>query len=109
MSAPTSGDARLAQALRGAGGFVYHVMLAGTTGAALPDERRIAQDLERVRAHTRLPVAAGFGVRSPEEARLVGRHADLVAVGSRLAEALAERGVAGALGEVRALAAALRG
>jgi tryptophan synthase alpha chain len=54
-------------------------------------------------------VAAGFGVRSPEEARLVGRHADLVAVGSRLAEALAERGVAGALGEVRALAAALRG
>jgi tryptophan synthase alpha chain len=109
MSAPTSGDARLAQALRGAGGFVYHVMLAGTTGAALPDERRIAQDLERVRAHTRLPVAAGFGVPSPEEARLVGRHADLVAVGSRLAEALAERGVAGALGEVRALAAALRG
>ncbi|MCY1561622.1 Tryptophan synthase alpha chain [compost metagenome] len=83
-------------------------MLAGTTGAALPDERRIARDLDRLRAHTRLPVAAGFGVRSPEAARLVGRHADLVAVGSRLAEVLAERGVAGALDEVRGLAAALR-
>ncbi|ASC65788.1 tryptophan synthase subunit alpha [Achromobacter denitrificans] len=108
MSAPTSEDARLAEVLRDASGFVYHIMLAGTTGASLPDEHRIARDLERLRAHTRLPVAAGFGVRSPEEARRVGRHADLVVVGSRLAEALAERGVAGALDEVRGLAAALR-
>lgn len=109
MSAPTSEDARLARLLSDASGFVYHIMLAGTTGAALPDERRIARDLDRLRAHTRLPVAAGFGVRSPEAARLVGRHADLVAAGSRLAEVLAERGVAGALDEVRGLAAALRG
>ncbi|MGY6270897.1 tryptophan synthase subunit alpha [Achromobacter denitrificans] len=108
MPAPTSEDARLARVLRDASGFVYHIMLAGTTGAELPDERRIAADLARVRAHTRLPVAAGFGVRSPEEARLVGRHADLVAVGSLLAAALAQRGVDGALDEVRSLAAALR-
>jgi tryptophan synthase alpha chain len=108
MSAPTSEDARLAGLLRDASGFVYHIMLAGTTGADLPDERRIAQDLDRLRSHTRLPVAAGFGVRSPDEARLVARHADLVVVGSRLAQVLAEQGVAGALGEVRGLAAALR-
>jgi tryptophan synthase alpha chain len=108
MSAPTSTDARLAQVLRDASGFVYHIMLAGTTGAELPDERRIARDLGRVRAHTALPVAAGFGVRSPDEARLVGRHADLVAVGSWLAQTLAERGVDGALDAVRELAAALR-
>jgi len=108
MSAPTSEDARLAGLLRDASGFVYHIMLAGTTGADLPDERRIAQDLDRLRSHTRLPVAAGFGVRSPDEARLVARHADLVVVGSRLAQVLAEQGVAGALDEVRGLAAALR-
>lgn len=108
MSAPTSENARLAGLLRDASGFVYHIMLAGTTGADLPDERRIAQDLERLRSHTRLPVAAGFGVRSPDEARLVARHADLVVVGSRLAQVLAEQGVAGALDEVRGLAAALR-
>ncbi|MBP6706413.1 MAG: tryptophan synthase subunit alpha [Achromobacter sp.] len=108
MSAPTSEDARLADTLRDAGGFVYHIMLAGTTGAELPDEDRIAQALAKVRAHTGLPVAAGFGVRTPEQARVVGRHADLVAVGSRLAEVLAERGVPGALEEVRLLAGALR-
>ena len=65
MSAPTSEDARLADTLRDAGGFVYHIMLAGTTGAELPDEDRIAQALAKVRAHTGLPVAAGFGVRTP--------------------------------------------
>ena len=108
MSAPTTDEERLARSLREASGFVYHVMLAGTTGASLPDERRIAQDLARVRAHTRLPVAAGFGVRSPEDARRIGRHADLVAVGSRLAEVLAQGGVKAALEEVRGLAAALR-
>lgn len=108
MSAPTSEDARLASLLADASGFVYHIMLAGTTGADLPDERRIARDLERLRSHTCLPVAAGFGVRSPDEARLVARHADLVVVGSRLAQVLAEQGVAGALDEVRGLAAVLR-
>lgn len=108
MSAPTSDDARLGRALRDASGFVYHIMLAGTTGAGLPDEHRIALDLGRLRAHTRLPIAAGFGVRTPEQARVVGRHADLVAVGSRLAEVLAAQGVDGALNEVRRLADALR-
>ena len=76
MSAPTSEDSRLADTLRDAGGFVYHIMLAGTTGAELPDEDRIARALAKVRAHTGLPVAAGFGVRTPKQARVVGRHAD---------------------------------
>ena len=80
-------------------------MLAGTTGAELPDEDRIAQALAKC---ARIRLAAGFGVRTPEQARVVGRHADLVAVGSRLAEVLAERGVPGALEEVRLLAGALR-
>jgi len=108
MTAPTTSDARLGQVLDGAGGFVYHVMLAGTTGAALPSDEAIAASLQRVRARTRLPIAAGFGVRSPEQARAVGRHADLVAVGTALVAALAACGMKAALDEVRLLARAVR-
>ena len=72
MSAPTSEDARLADTLRDAGGFVYHIMLAGTTGAELPDETASPRRWPKVRAHTGLPVAAGFGVRTPEQARVAG-------------------------------------
>jgi len=108
MSAPTSTDQRLAASLRDASGFVYHIMLAGTTGTALPDEVSIAKGLERVRRHTATPVAAGFGVRTPEQVQLVGRHADLVIVGSRFAEVLSEEGVEATLKEVEALAEVLR-
>ncbi|MGE8658964.1 MAG: tryptophan synthase subunit alpha [Achromobacter sp.] len=108
MTAPTTPDQRLEQVLAGASGFVYHVMLAGTTGAALPAEDMIAGVLARVRARTRLPIAAGFGVRTAAQARAVGRHADLVAVGTRLVETLAAGGVAAALAEVRLLAGAAR-
>lgn len=108
MTAPTTPDARLEQVLAGASGFVYHVMLAGTTGAALPADDAIAHALARVRARTPLPIAAGFGVRTPEQARAVGRHADLVAVGTRLVETLAAGGVGAALAEVRLLADAAR-
>ena len=107
MSAPTSEDSRLADTLRDAGGFVYHHAGRHDRGRAAGRDR-IARALAKVRAHTGLPVAAGFGVRTPKQARVVGRHADLVAVGSRLAEVLAERGVPGALEEVRLLAGALR-
>ncbi|WP_238911121.1 tryptophan synthase subunit alpha [Achromobacter xylosoxidans] len=108
MTAPTTPDDRLERVLAGAGGFVYHVMLAGTTGAALPADEVIAASLARLRARTRLPIAAGFGVRTADQVRAVGRHADLVAVGTRLVEVLASSGVPAALAEVRSLAAAAR-
>ncbi|CAB3642178.1 tryptophan synthase subunit alpha [Achromobacter marplatensis] len=108
MTAPTTPAARLDAVLRGASGFVYHVMLAGTTGGALPSDEAIADALLRVRARTQLPIAAGFGVRSAEQARAVGRHADLVAVGTRLVEVLATDGIDAAVDEVRLLSGALR-
>ncbi|KAG0774026.1 hypothetical protein G6F22_014394 [Rhizopus arrhizus] len=83
-------------------------MLAGTTGGALPSDDTIADALQRVRARTQLPIAAGFGVRSAEQARAVGRHADLVAVGTRLVEVLATDGIDAAVDEVRLLSGALR-
>lgn len=103
MTAPTSTEARLDQVLADASGFVYHVMLAGTTGAALPSEADIAASLQKVRARTRLPIAAGFGVRTPAQARAVEQHADLIAIGTRLVDVLATSGIAAALDEVRAL------
>lgn len=108
MTAPTTPAARLDAVLRGASGFVYHVMLAGTTGSALPSDDVIAESLQRVRARTQLPIAAGFGVRSAEQARAVSRHANLVAVGTRLVDVLATGGIEAALDEVRTLSGGVR-
>ncbi len=108
MTASTTPAARLDLILAQASGFIYHVMLAGTTGAALPENTDIAAALQTIRNHSPLPIAAGFGVRTPEQAAQVGRHADLVAVGTRLVEVLQAEGVAGALAETARLAAALR-
>lgn len=107
MTAPTSSDARMAALLKPATGFVYHIAIAGTTGAGTPDEQLIAAAITRLRAHTDLPVAAGFGIRSVQQVRKVAAHADLVVVGSRLVDILAKHGVAAALGEVASLASAL--
>lgn len=108
MSAPTTPDARLDDITQRASGFIYHIMLAGTTGATLPSEDAIVDSVQRIRARTQLPVVAGFGVRTPEQAVAVGRHADLVAVGSRLVEELEHNGIDAALHQVRLLSQALR-
>jgi tryptophan synthase alpha chain len=109
LVAPTTGDARLHEIATHARGFVYVVSLTGTTGErdALPEglERTIA----RVRSATDLPVAVGFGISRPAQARAVGELADGVIVGSRVVRALDEGGPA-AVGElVTELAQALRG
>jgi tryptophan synthase alpha chain len=107
MTAPTSDDARLAKLLAAASGFVYHVALNGTTGAASSEANTIVAAIERVRRHTALPVAAGFGIRTAAQvAELAGR-VDLIVVGSRLVEVLQQGGVAAALAEIRLLAQAL--
>lgn len=108
MTAPTSDDARLAQVLADADGFVYHVTLTGTTGAGRASLADISQAVARLRTHTSLSIAAGFGIRTPEQVRELAGVADLVVVGSRLVEVLAEQGVDAALREVRALASAIR-
>jgi tryptophan synthase alpha chain len=107
LAAPSSTGERLAEIGRDARGFVYTVSLAGTTGERdeLPPE--LSQTVERVRAATSVPVAVGFGISTPEQARAVGDIADGVIVGSRLVRAAGEGG-AGAVGEaVAGLAEAL--
>jgi len=67
-------------------GFVYYVSITGITGAAAPDAGRVAQAVARIKRHTRLPVAVGFGVKDAASAAIIARGAEGVVVGSALVE-----------------------
>lgn len=107
MTAPTSDDARLEALLAPAEGFVYHVALTGITGATQGVPAEIVADLARVRHRTSLPLAVGFGIRTPGQAAALAGGADLVVVGSALVDTLATQGAPAALQQVRELRAAL--
>jgi tryptophan synthase alpha chain len=105
LIAPTTRDDRLAKALQGAEGFVYLVARLGVTGATATLGQDLARSIERVRRATALPVAVGFGISTPEQARTVGGMADGVVVGSALVDILGRQGVGAArkfLGSLRA-------
>jgi len=89
LVAPTTNAARLPLVLKGAGGFVYHVAIAGITGTRSAAAEDLALAIPRVRAHTSLPIAIGFGVRTPEQAAQAVRVADAAVVASVLIETLA--------------------
>ncbi|MGH7519212.1 MAG: tryptophan synthase subunit alpha, partial [Gemmatimonadales bacterium] len=93
----------LAEAVRGAGGFIYLVARLGVTGASTALASDLPGSIARVRQATTLPVAAGFGISTPEQARTVARLADGVVVGSALVDALGARGVSGAAAFLRDL------
>jgi tryptophan synthase alpha chain len=84
LTAPTTTDARLPVVLGNASGFVYYVSIAGITGTASANIDAIADSVARIRRHTALPVAVGFGIRTPEQAAAVGAHADAAVVGSAI-------------------------
>lgn len=88
LVAPTSTEDRLAKAAAVADGFLYCVSLTGVTGARASVSDGLAPFLARVRRHTDLPLAVGFGISTPEHVRLVGEVADGVAVGSALVDLL---------------------
>jgi tryptophan synthase alpha chain len=104
LIAPTTRPERLAAAVAGAQGFVYLVARLGVTGASASLAASLADSIAAVRRATRLPVAVGFGISTPEQARRVGRMADGVVVGSALVEVLGRDGVRAArrfLGSLR--------
>ena len=90
LTTPTSDDARLATIVRRTSGFVYYVSVAGVTGVKEADEVAVAPQVARVRAASGLPVAVGFGIRTPERAAAIARVADAVVVGSALVDEVAE-------------------
>ncbi len=101
--------------LRGASGFVYYVSVTGVTGVKEADASAVAPHVARIKAATRLPVAVGFGIKTPERAAAVARVADAVVVGSALVEEIAgaltrnESPVPQVLQVARSLAQAVRG
>jgi tryptophan synthase alpha chain len=106
LATPTTDDARLPKVLTNTSGFVYYVSITGITGAATPDPGKVSAAVARIKRHTGLPVAAGFGVKNAESARAIAEGADGVVVGSALVEALRasldKKGKAGA-GTVKAI------
>ncbi|HEX3339384.1 MAG TPA: tryptophan synthase subunit alpha [Pseudolabrys sp.] len=88
LATPTTDDKRLPTVLTNTSGFVYYVSITGITGAAAPDTTRVATAVARIKRHTGLPVAVGFGVRTAEQARAIAEGADGVVVGSALVDAL---------------------
>jgi tryptophan synthase alpha chain len=119
LATPTSDDKRLPTVLRRAGGFVYYVSIAGITGTKSPTLDSVREAVARLRRHCDLPVAVGFGIKTPEQARDIARIADAAVVGTalvqRVSAGLLPDGkpgaglVEGVLADVRALAQGVRG
>ena len=88
LATPTTDDRRLPAVLANTSGFVYYVSVTGITGMAAPDANAVATAIGRIKRHTKLPIAVGFGVRTAEQARAIAAAADGVVIGSALIEAL---------------------
>ncbi|WP_137130640.1 tryptophan synthase subunit alpha [Rhizobium sp. FY34] len=84
LATPTTDEKRLPTVLRNTSGFVYYVSMNGITGSALPDLSQIAGAVNRIKAHTDLPVCVGFGVKTADHAKAIGAAADGVVVGSAI-------------------------
>jgi tryptophan synthase alpha chain len=119
LATPTTDDQRLPAVLTNTAGFIYYVSISGITGSSKPVIEQVRAAAARLRRHTALPIAVGFGIRSPEQAAEIAGVADAVVVGSALvnqiASSLDDRGrpqpglAEGVLERVRALAAAVQG
>lgn len=119
LATPTTDDKRLPAVLANTSGFVYYVSITGITGAATPEFGRVAQAVARIKRHTDLPIAVGFGVKNAEHARTIAQGADGVVVGSALVEAVrtsldadgnaTAKTVPAVVGLIASLAAGVRG
>jgi tryptophan synthase alpha chain len=88
LATPTTDDRRLPAVLANTSGFVYYVSITGITGAATPDPSRVGTAVARIKRHTNLPVAVGFGVKNAATAEAIAKQADGVVVGTALVDAL---------------------
>jgi len=90
LLAPTTLDARMDEVARAASGYVYYVALKGVTGASHLDLEEVARKVPQIRAHVKLPIGVGFGIRDGETARAVANVSDAVVIGSRLVQEIEE-------------------
>ena len=88
LATPTTDDKRLPAVLKNTSGFVYYVTMTGVTGAAIKSRGAVGDAVARIKRHTDLPIAAGFGIKTAEDAAELGKHADGIVVGSVLVDAV---------------------
>jgi tryptophan synthase alpha chain len=89
LATPTTDDKRLPKVLSNTTGFVYYVSVLGITGTKVPDVGRVIANVARIKRHSTLPVAVGFGVKSAKQAEAIAQGADAVVVGSALINSIA--------------------
>lgn len=119
LATPTTDGERLPRVLENTSGFLYYVSVLGITGTRSALTEQVAEAVQRFRQHTTIPIAVGFGIKTPEQAAAIGKVADAAVVGSaivvRIADSLDEADkatgetVPAALDLVRALSAGMRG
>ena len=100
LATPTTDDKRLPKVLENTSGFVYYVSMNGITGSALSNTGDVSEAVMRIKSHTDLPICVGFGVKTSEQARVIGASADGVVVGTAIVNAVAN--VLGPNGQVTA-------
>ncbi|HZY68875.1 MAG TPA: tryptophan synthase subunit alpha [Devosia sp.] len=88
LTTPTTDDRRLPAVLKNTSGFVYYVSMTGITGAAIKSHAAVGEAVKRIKSHTALPVAVGFGIKTAADAAIMGRDADGVVVGTALCNAV---------------------
>ena len=89
LATPTTDEKRLPKVLENTSGFVYYVSMTGITGSALADTTKVSEAVNRIKAHTDLPVCVGFGVKTAAQAKAIGASADGVVVGTAIVNAVA--------------------
>lgn len=92
LVAPTTPEDRMEFIVKRGSGFIYYVSREGVTGMQEQIASNLASQTAKLRAHTKLPIAVGFGVSNPEQARLVAQNADAVVVGSAIVNQIAQHG-----------------
>jgi tryptophan synthase alpha chain len=102
LATPTTDDQRLPQVLKNTSGFLYYVSMAGITGMGAPKASVVEAQLNRIRGYTDLPLAVGFGIRTPEQAQEISAISDAAVVGSALVDTIAEAAAQGAEAAVKA-------
>ena len=90
LATPTTDDERLPAVLANTSGFLYYVSITGITGTKAPDVGAVGEHIRRIKRATTLPVAVGFGIKTPDQARLLAGAADGIVVGSALVSAIAK-------------------
>ena len=90
LATPTSGEDRLPKIIGNASGFLYYVSVAGITGSKTPEITSIKSKIKTIRKFTKIPIAVGFGIKTPEQAVSIAKMADAVVVGSAIIDKINE-------------------